>query len=368
VFKILLLSIAAAAVGFVVISTQGHSTARLGQKLSDEILPVICGKGSSSTLTSDPLLTNVVPLVAENLITLLIIAFASMFASSSYAMHKVVTILLRSIAFTALFFSTLAFFRYEQAAEVKATCINIASNFSEFMKRDNELLAPAFHPLSYLPPLLIGVSPSHFAQQVYLHGIHPHLAEYFITLEPYLPILYSLLALILLVRPLRNIFWDNYIVSAAISGLLVMGLSFTNVRNPFDATEPVSVLALRAAIFVLATFVLLGVAVLSSRVIAQRLSLLSLLFVFMRLHYLGVPFFGLHIEIPAFIVLAVTLTSLCDTSNGAVLLLAIAGFIFNVQVLEWALLVRLLDNLGLHLVHKFQVDRAEEKIKKVKGD
>lgn len=84
-----------------------------------------------------------------------------------------------------------------------------------------------------------------------------------------------------------------------------MALSFTNIGNPFDATEPWYVccwsnqimlhiyssfrlvIALRAVIFVLATFVLLGVTVLASRVVAQRLSLLSLMFLFMRAHAIG---------------------------------------------------------------------------------
>lgn len=80
------------------------------------------------------------------------------------------------------------------------------------------------------------------------------------------------------------------------------------------------------------------------------------------------PFLGLHIDIPVFVATAVTLVSTTDTSNGAVLLWAIIAYVFKLQVLDWALLVRLLDNLGLHIAHKLQADTTEKKSTKVKGD
>lgn len=54
-----------------------------------------------------------------------------------YLLLAVPTILLRSVGFTGLFFSALVFFRLDENKAVKASCITVAKNISEFLQRGN---------------------------------------------------------------------------------------------------------------------------------------------------------------------------------------------------------------------------------------
>jgi len=60
----------------------------------------------------------------------------------------------------------------------------------------------------------------------------------------------------------------------------------------------------------------------------------------------------LHIEIPLTVALSLILYDACDPSNGAILIWAVLAYWYGLPTIEWALVVRLVDNLVLHLSSK----------------
>lgn len=71
----------------------------------------------------------------------------------------------------------------------------------------------------------------------------------------------------------------------------------------------------------------------------------------------------MHVEIPLFIAATTILYNTCDTSNGALLLWTVVGYVFQLPILDWALLVRLVDNIVLTAVRAQMSGKAQGKKK-----
>lgn len=333
----------AAGVTGILFATENVPSRELANEWAENIPNFFCkvGKGPEEEIFK---------LGAENFYPIL----AALVVFSLLAFRYIKFLPLKVVAFTVIIYvqtiAVIGFMRHSSSPQVQSICNTLASRANSSLQTEaQDLIVPFLRPIVYLPEEPFT---DDLAKRTY-NIIYPHLAEYCLTIQPYLPYAFLVLGALLELRPVQRKFWHYLPVVGAIISFATMAVAH---KADYVSVDPYDVLlntGLQYAIFYIATFILLSIYMILFRLGMRRVSVLSAFLVLSRLHILGLP----HMDFQPYLVLVCFIIALlvaaCEFSAGTFALFAMAAHYLHWNTIEWGLVAMLADNFLHRLVSAF---------------
>jgi len=295
----------------------------------------------------------------ENFYAVLALAAALFAVYKKVKLNALVKLALSTAILYILSAGIIGFMRISHNADIKSICAKVASRFQNAIQSDpRDMILPFLEPLQYLPAelSLSAGNPIMFTYAI----IYPNIAEYLLTVQPFLPYFYIVLGIILEIRPLKNLFWQYFSICGALISFGIMVASqaaeFTYV-GPFDLILHT---ALQYVIFYVATFIFIPFIVLLFRLNMRRICVVSVFLLFMQLHRLGLPYFGSNVEMALTVIVIALLITKCTFSPGMFIAHSLLARHLGWQCIEWGLVLLLVENAVVSILWKTQKEEPSK--------